>query len=123
MKTSRVFYTQYVLSINHRPVTKLFIVATPIGNLSDITFRAVETLKVVDFIAAEDTRQSKKLLDHYNIDTRMVSFHAQTSVGKTAEIIEKFPNHPSIENHKARLKTIDMTNEEFMEFANQQNAK
>jgi len=70
-------------------MTKLFIVATPIGNLSDMTFRAVETLNTVDFIAAEDTRQSKKLLDHYDIDTKMVSFHAQTSDTKTQEIISR----------------------------------
>lgn len=54
---------------------KLFIVATPIGNLKDITFRAVETLKNVDIIAAEDTRTSRKLLDFYNIDTQMMPCH------------------------------------------------
>ena len=70
-------------------MSQLFIVATPIGNLEDITFRAIETLKSVDFIAAEDTRQTKKLLDKYAIDTRMVSFHAQTSETKTQEIIQR----------------------------------
>ncbi|OIP99240.1 MAG: 16S rRNA (cytidine(1402)-2'-O)-methyltransferase [Zetaproteobacteria bacterium CG2_30_46_52] len=54
---------------------KLFIVATPIGNLQDMTFRAVETLKVVDVIAAEDTRTSRKLLDYYNITTKMMPCH------------------------------------------------
>ncbi len=68
---------------------KLFIVATPIGNLEDITFRAVQTLKDVDFIAAEDTRQSKKLLDRYDIETKMTSFHAQSGDAKTLQIIDR----------------------------------
>ncbi|MDX8382803.1 MAG: 16S rRNA (cytidine(1402)-2'-O)-methyltransferase [Ghiorsea sp.] len=54
---------------------KLFIVATPIGNLKDMTFRAVETLKNVHVIAAEDTRTSRKLLDHYAINTTMMPCH------------------------------------------------
>lgn len=54
---------------------KLFIVATPIGNLSDITFRALETLKSVDVIVAEDTRVTHKLLARYEIQKQLVSFH------------------------------------------------
>ncbi|MDX8387097.1 MAG: 16S rRNA (cytidine(1402)-2'-O)-methyltransferase [Ghiorsea sp.] len=54
---------------------KLFIVATPIGNLQDMTFRAVDTLKSVDVIAAEDTRTSRKLLNFYSIDTKMMPCH------------------------------------------------
>lgn len=54
---------------------QLFIVATPIGNLNDITYRAVETLKTVDTIAAEDTRHTGKLLSHYGITTRTTAFH------------------------------------------------
>ena len=54
---------------------QLFVVATPIGNLADITFRAVETLKSVDLIAAEDTRVSRRLLAHYGITTPLVSCH------------------------------------------------
>jgi len=68
---------------------KLFIVATPIGNLSDITLRAIETLKSVDFIAAEDTRRTKILLNHLGIEKRIVSFHAQSSPTKAKEIISK----------------------------------
>ena len=53
----------------------LFIVATPIGNLSDITFRAVEVLKSVDIVLAEDTRHSKKLLSHLDISKPIRAFH------------------------------------------------
>jgi len=53
----------------------LYIVSTPIGNLADMTFRAVDTLKSVDLIAAEDTRHSRRLLDNYGITTRTVSLH------------------------------------------------
>ena len=61
----------------------LYIVATPIGNLGDMTYRAVEVLKHVDTIIAEDTRQTKKLLDHYNITgKKLISFHAQSSSEK-----------------------------------------
>ena len=56
-------------------MAKLFIVPTPIGNLKDITFRAVQTLEEVDVILAEDTRNSAKLLSHYSINTRMKSYH------------------------------------------------
>ena len=60
----------------------LFIVATPIGNLKDITFRAIETLKTVSIIACEDTRHTKKLLSHYNIDTPTTSYFEYNKIQK-----------------------------------------
>ena len=57
----------------------LYIVSTPIGNLDDITYRAVDTLKKVSYIAAEDTRTTGILCKHYNIDTKRVSFHGNSS--------------------------------------------
>ncbi len=67
----------------------LYIVATPIGNLGDITFRAVETLKSVDGIACEDTRTSGVLLKHYDIKKPLVSFHSHSGMAKIDKIIEQ----------------------------------
>ncbi|NVN98918.1 MAG: 16S rRNA (cytidine(1402)-2'-O)-methyltransferase [Geobacteraceae bacterium] len=67
----------------------LYIVATPIGNLEDMTFRAVRTLKEVDLIAAEDTRHSRKLLNHYGIATRMTPYHDHNEQLKTDYLIER----------------------------------
>lgn len=67
----------------------LYIVATPIGNLEDITARAIRTLKEVNLIAAEDTRKSGILLKHYEIQTPMVSFHSYSDQHKIDQIIEK----------------------------------
>ena len=68
---------------------KLFLVPTPIGNLGDITFRAVETLNQADLILAEDTRVSFKLLKHYNIHKPLVSFHMHNEHRKLSEVISK----------------------------------
>ena len=74
----------------------LYIVATPIGNLADMTFRAVDTLKSVDFIAAEDTRHSKRLLNHYNINTRLISCHEHNEIKRTARFISDLKSGKSI---------------------------
>ncbi len=67
----------------------LYVVATPIGNLEDITLRALSILKEADLIAAEDTRHSKKLLNHFGIVTALISYHEHSEDKKTASIIEK----------------------------------
>lgn len=66
----------------------LYIVSTPIGNLSDITYRAVEVLKTVDIIAAEDTRRSRILLSNYNIKTKMISYFEHNKYQKIHKIQE-----------------------------------
>ncbi len=76
--------------------SELFIVATPIGNLSDMTFRAVETLKSVDLIACEDTRHSRKLLDHYGIDKPLVSLHEHNEASRSAELAGRMAEGLSI---------------------------
>ncbi len=68
---------------------KLFLCATPIGNLEDITFRVLNTLKEVDLIAAEDTRNSIKLLNHFDIKTPMTSYHEYNKIEKAYQLVEK----------------------------------
>jgi 16S rRNA (cytidine1402-2'-O)-methyltransferase len=69
------------------PGPTLYLVATPIGNLEDITLRALRVLKGVDLIACEDTRQTKKLLNHYGITTRTISYHEHNEMTKAAELV------------------------------------
>ena len=70
-----------------RPASVLYVVATPIGNLEDITLRALRVLKEADLIACEDTRQTQKLLNHYGITTRTVSYHEHNEMTRAAELI------------------------------------
>lgn len=67
----------------------LYLCATPIGNMEDITYRVVRILNEVDLIAAEDTRTSKKLLDRYNINTRVTSYHEHNKIDKAKTLINK----------------------------------
>ncbi|APM41083.1 16S rRNA (cytidine(1402)-2'-O)-methyltransferase [Clostridium kluyveri] len=75
---------------------KLFLVATPIGNLKDITLRALDTLKNVDLIAAEDTRQSLKLLNHFNIKRPLMSYHKYNENDKSELLIQKLKDGKNI---------------------------
>jgi 16S rRNA (cytidine1402-2'-O)-methyltransferase len=67
----------------------LYIIATPIGNLEDITLRALRVLREVDWIACEDTRQTRKLLEHFGIAKPMVSYHEHNEAGRATELAEK----------------------------------
>ncbi len=69
-------------------MSKFYVVATPIGNMGDITLRAIETLKNVDLILCEDTRETKKILDKYGINKPTMSYHAQSKLSKTDKIFE-----------------------------------
>ncbi len=72
---------------NKSNTAALFVVATPIGNLEDITLRALRVLKEVDVVLCEDTRMTKKLLGHYGIETPMLSYHARSGGHKIEKII------------------------------------
>lgn len=74
----------------------LFLVATPIGNLNEMTYRAVETLKTVDFIAAEDTRNSIKLLNHFDISTKLISHHEHNIVSSIPKILSLLNDNHNI---------------------------
>lgn len=75
---------------------RLFVVATPIGNLADITLRALRVLGSVDVIAAEDTRTSRKLLSHHGIRTPLVSYHAHNEALRTHELLDRMERGESV---------------------------
>jgi len=77
-------------------IGKLYLVATPIGNLEDITYRAVRVLKEADLIACEDTRHTRGLLDHYGIDRPTISYHEHNESGRTPDLIERLKGGQSI---------------------------
>jgi 16S rRNA (cytidine1402-2'-O)-methyltransferase len=66
---------------------QLYVVATPIGNLGDVTYRAIEVLRAVPLVAAEDTRLTRRLFARYGIDAHMVSYHARSGPGREAELL------------------------------------
>ncbi len=74
----------------------LYVVATPIGNLEDMTYRAVRVLREVDLIACEDTRQSRKLLDHYLITKPLVSYHDHNEIDRALELTARLQQGTSI---------------------------
>jgi 16S rRNA (cytidine1402-2'-O)-methyltransferase len=74
----------------------LYLVGTPIGNLEDITLRALRVLKEVDLIACEDTRQTQKLLNHYAIQTRTTSYHEHNELTRSAELVKEMQEGASV---------------------------
>ena len=76
--------------------TALYIVATPIGNLEDITLRALRVLREADVIACEDTRQTQKLLNHFGIRAKTVSYHQHNEAGRAEQLVEELRNGASI---------------------------
>jgi 16S rRNA (cytidine1402-2'-O)-methyltransferase len=74
----------------------LYVVATPIGNLEDITLRALRVLREVDLIAAEDTRRTARLLTHHGISTRTISFHEHNARSRTPQLLEKLDSGTSV---------------------------
>jgi len=75
---------------------KLYIVSTPIGNLADITLRALDTLRAVDLVAAEDTRRTRKLLSYYDIHKPLVSYHDHNAKQRGRELLEKIASGRSV---------------------------
>ena len=109
---------------------KLYLCATPIGNLEDITYRVLKTLKEADLIAAEDTRHSIKLLNHFDIKTPMTSYHEYNKVEKAKYLVEKMAegtNIALITDYDAGLEghpdIKPVTNEDVIRVLNENTAK
>jgi 16S rRNA (cytidine1402-2'-O)-methyltransferase len=87
------------VSVENHPTSgkpALYLVGTPIGNLEDITLRALRVLKEVDLIACEDTRQTQKLLNHFSISTRTTSYHEHNEATKSAELVKAMQEGASV---------------------------
>src|SRR6201988_4707139 len=80
----------------HAAEPALYLVGTPIGNLEDITLRALRVLKEVEVIACEDTRQTQKLLNHCAISTRTTSYHEHNEMTKSAELVKEMQEGSSV---------------------------
>ena len=78
------------------PRATLFVVATPIGNLTDMSLRAIEVLKQVELIAAEDTRQTQKLLNHYGITTQLIAYHDFSDQSASQRILQRLNQGESV---------------------------
>lgn len=83
-------------SFEEKETGTLYLVPTPIGNLEDMTFRAVKILKEVDLIAAEDTRNTQKLLNHFDIETPQISYHEHNAAERAAQLVERLVKGESI---------------------------
>jgi 16S rRNA (cytidine1402-2'-O)-methyltransferase len=90
-----MFWIKEIINIT-KMIGNFYLVATPIGNLSDITLRAIEILKSVDFVFCEDTRVTKNLLKHYDINTKLESYHQYSDKGKENKILEFLINGKNI---------------------------
>lgn len=83
-------------SFEDKDKSVLYVVPTPIGNLEDITYRALTILQSVSIIAAEDTRNTKKLLNHFDISTPLISFHEHSRLSRMEQLVEKVENGESV---------------------------
>lgn len=90
------FLSKYVFAFTLSCMSTVYVIATPIGNLGDITLRAIETLKDVDFVLAEDTRVTIKLLNHLEIKKKMYSLHEYSNDVKLDRIIDKISQANSV---------------------------
>src|SRR3954469_2948400 len=84
------------MTISNDAPTMLYVVATPIGNLGDLSFRAVEILKSVNLVAAEDTRHSGILLKHYGVHKPLISYHEHNEAMRTADLVERMSNGETV---------------------------
>ena len=89
MRVREYTLRRYTIYMNENGIGELYLCATPIGNLEDMTFRCIRVLKEADVIAAEDTRNSIKLLNHFEIKTPMTSYHEFNKVEKARVLVEK----------------------------------